>query len=180
MLAPILVLLIVPAVLGLIVNPAAGLIVTLPVPVGLIVTFALLGLNPTVELASNVVNAPVLLVLAPILVLLIVLAVDGLIVNAPAGLIATVPVPVGLIVTFALLGLNPTVELASNVVKFPPARVVPPIVTLFIVPVAADVNVIAPVPEGVIETPAFAGLIVTPPAGAIVTVPVPVGLNITV
>jgi hypothetical protein len=53
----------------------------------------------------------------PIEVLLIVDAVVGLIVNAPAGLIATVPVPVGLIATAALVGLSVIVELAVRVVN---------------------------------------------------------------
>jgi hypothetical protein len=76
-------------------------------------------LNPvplTVELADNVVNAPVDAVVAPILVLLIVLAAAGLIVKAPVGLIATVPVPLGLIVTVVFAGLRVTVELALSVV----------------------------------------------------------------
>jgi hypothetical protein len=54
--------------------------------------------------AETVVNAPVEAVVAPIDVLLIVLAAVGLIVKAPTGLIVTVPVPVGLIATFALAG----------------------------------------------------------------------------
>ena len=48
-------------------------------------------------------------------------------VPAVAGLMVTVPVPVGLIVTELLDGLNPTVELASNEVKLPAALVVVPI-----------------------------------------------------
>ena len=83
--------------------------------------------NVVAALLVNEVNAPVLRVDAPMLVLLIVLAAAGLIVNAPAGLIVTVPVPLGLIVTLALAGLNPTVELASSVVNAPVDRVVDPI-----------------------------------------------------
>jgi hypothetical protein len=49
----------------------AGLMVTTPVPVGLNTTLALAGDNVTVELADNVVNAPVDAVVAPIVVPLI-------------------------------------------------------------------------------------------------------------
>jgi len=61
-------------------------------------------------------------VVAPIEVLLMVEAAVGFTVNAPAGLIVTVPVPVGLMAMFALAGLRVTVELAVNVV----AETVPP------------------------------------------------------
>jgi len=96
---PMFVLLILPVV--------PGLMFTVPVPVGLIVTAAFAGLKPTAALASNVVNAPEPLVVAPTDTLLIVPAV--------AGLIVTVPVPVGLAVTFAFAGLNDTVLFAVNV-----------------------------------------------------------------
>jgi hypothetical protein len=84
----------------------AGLIATVPVPVGLIVTVAFDGLNPTAALASSVVKLPAPLVVPPIATLLIVPAV--------AGAIVTVPVPVGLAVTFAFAGLNDTVLFAVN------------------------------------------------------------------
>jgi hypothetical protein len=105
----------------------AGAIVTVPVPDGLIVTVALAGLNPTVELASSVVKLPAALVVAPMLMLLIVPAVLGLTVNAPAGLIVTVPVPVGLSVTAALAGLNVVVLDVVSVVKAPEFAVTDPI-----------------------------------------------------
>jgi hypothetical protein len=78
-------------------------------------------------LAETVVNAPVEAVVAPIDVLLIVLAAVGLIVKAPTGLIVTVPVPVGLIAMFALAGDNVTVLLAVSVVNDPAFAAVPPI-----------------------------------------------------
>ena len=53
------------------------------------------GAVPVVTVLVTVVNLPVEAVVAPILVLLIVEAAVGLIVKAPAGDIATVPVPVG-------------------------------------------------------------------------------------
>ena len=73
-------------------------------------------------LAASVVKAPVLLVEAPILVLLIVLADDGFIVKAPAGLIVTVPVPVGLNATLAFAGLavNAPVNVPEVAVNTPP------------------------------------------------------------
>lgn len=60
----------------------------------------------TAPLADKVVNAPVDRVVAPIDVLLIVEAAVGAIVNAPAGLIVTVPVPVGDIAVFKLAPLT--------------------------------------------------------------------------
>ena len=83
--------------------------------------------------AVKLVNVPAAAMLLPILVLLMVPAV--------AGLIVTVPVPVGLIVTVAFAGLNPTVELASNVVKLPAAHVVAPMLMSLIVPTPVEVNV---------------------------------------
>ena len=154
---PIDVLLIVLAAVGLIVKAPAGLMVTVPVPVGLIATLADAGLNVVVLDADRVVKEPVLAVVAPMDALLIVLAAVGLIVNAPAGLIVTVPVPVGLIATFAEAGLNVTVLVEVIVVNRPAAAVVTPIDVLLIVLAAV-------------------GLIVKAPAGLMVTVPVPVGL----
>ena len=80
-----------------------------------------------VSTVCRVVNLPVEAVVAPMLTLLIVPNVDGFTVKPPAGDIVTVPVPDGLTVTVAFDGLNPTVELASNVVKFPAALVTVPI-----------------------------------------------------
>ena len=157
---PIDVLLIVLAAVGLIVKAPAGLMVTVPVPVGLIATLADAGLNVVVLDADRVVKEPVLAVVAPMDALLIVLAAVGLIVNAPAGLIVTVPVPVGLIATFAEAGLNVTVLVEVIVVNRPAAAVVTPIDVLLIVLAAV-------------------GLIVKAPAGLMVTVPVPVGLIAT-
>jgi len=105
-------------------TPTPPVTTSVPVPV---VVDAVPAVNVVAPFDVNDVNAPVDRVLAPMLVLLIVLAAVGLIVNAPAGLIVTVPVPVGLIVTLALAGLNPTVELASRVVNAPVERVVDPI-----------------------------------------------------
>jgi hypothetical protein len=81
----------------------------------------------------TVVKRPVEAVVAPIEVLLMVDAVVGLIVNAPAGLIATVPVPVGLNVIAALDPLKPTVELADSVVNAPVVGVVAPTVPLMLI-----------------------------------------------
>jgi len=78
------------------VNEPAGDIVTVPVPVGDIAVFTFAPLTVTC------VNVPALAVLAPITTLSIAEAVVGLMVNAPAGDIATVPVPVGENVTFLL------------------------------------------------------------------------------
>jgi len=202
---PIDVLLIVLAAVGLIVKAPAGLMVTVPVPVGLIATLAEAGLNVVVLDADRVVKAPVLAVVAPMDALLIVLAAVGLIVNAPAGLIVTVPVPVGLIATFAEAGLNVTVPVAVIVVNRPAAAVVTPMDRLLMVPAVAGFSVTVPVPVGLIATFADAGLnvvvldadrvvkapvlaVVAPMdrllmvpavAGLIVTNPVPVGLNTT-
>ena len=145
------------AAVGLIVKAPAGLIATVPVPVGLIATFAEAGLNVTVLVEVIVVNRPAAAVVTPIDVLLIVLAAVGLIVKAPAGLMVTVPVPVGLIATLADAGLNVVVLDADRVVKEPVLAVVAPMDALLIVLAAV-------------------GLIVNAPAGLIVTVPVPVGL----
>jgi hypothetical protein len=129
--APMVMLLILPATAGLIVTVA-------PVPVGLKITAAFDGDNVTVELAVKVVNAPVLLVVAPILILLIVPKV--------AGAIVTVPVPVGLNVTAALAGLILVVDVElnpANVLDNPvltaPVTPIPPVTTN----VPVDVEVLA-------------------------------------
>jgi hypothetical protein len=137
--APILMLLIVPAV--------AGAIVTVPVPVGLKITLALAGENVAVDVVVNVVNLPVVAVVAPILMLLIVPAV--------AGAIVTVPVPVGEIVTLALAGLKivvfvdvrPLKEL-DNPELMAPVNPIPPDTTnvpdVVVVDAVFCVNVTAP------------------------------------
>lgn len=89
-------------------------------------------------LDANVVNEPAAFVVTPILVLLIVEAAVGLIVNAPTGEIATVPVPVGLIVTAAEAGDKVTVLEALNVVNAPVEGVVAPIAVLLIPLVAVS------------------------------------------
>lgn len=66
-------------------------------------------------------------VVTPIEVLLIVLAAVGLMVSAPTGLIATVPVPVGEIATAALAGESVTAPEAVRVVNAPVLAVVEPI-----------------------------------------------------
>ena len=58
-----------------------------------------------------------------------------------AGLITTVPVPVGLSVTIPLLGLRLALEVTFNVVNVAGAGVTPPIVKLSIVPPALGFNV---------------------------------------
>ena len=84
----------------------------------------------------SVVNLPLAAVVLPIDMLLMDPVATGLIVTAP---------DVGLIVTFALAGLKPTVELASNVVKLPALRVLAPIVPVKVafVPVMLLLNVTA-------------------------------------
>jgi len=93
----------------------------------LVVDATVNGAVPVAMVEVTVVKRPVEAVVAPIEVLLMVDAVVGLIVNAPAGLIATVPVPVGLIVIAALDPLKPTVELADSVVNAPVLAAVDPI-----------------------------------------------------
>lgn len=97
----------------------AGLIVTVPVPVGLATTLALAGLKDTAPVAVRVVDLTARGVVTPIEVLFIVEAV--------AGLMVTVPVPVGLIVTVALAGLNVVVLDDDRVVNAPVLATVFPI-----------------------------------------------------
>ena len=61
----------------------------------LVVDATVKGAVPVATVEVTVVKRPVDAVVAPMLVLLIVLAPLGFIVTAPPGLIATVPVPVG-------------------------------------------------------------------------------------
>lgn len=75
----------------------------------------------------TLVKVPCAGVVPPIVQLFIVLAAVGLIVNAPTGDIATVPVPVGLIATAKLAGLNVTAPVAVNVVNAPVLAVPEPI-----------------------------------------------------
>jgi hypothetical protein len=81
-----------------------------------------------------------------------------LIVPAVAGAIVTVPVPVGETVTDALAGLRVTVELAVRVVNAPVDAVVAPMLILLIEPRVAGAITTLPVPVGLIVTDALAGL----------------------
>ena len=145
--APMLILLIVPAV--------AGLIVTNPVPVGDMTTLALAGLRATAPVAVKVVNRPAAAVVTPIEALLIVPAV--------AGLMVTTPVPVGDMTTLALAGLSVAAPVLVRVVNRPAAAVVTPIEVLLMVLAAAGLIVTTPVPVGEITTFKFAGLSATEP-----------------
>jgi hypothetical protein len=99
----------------------------------LVVDATVNGAVPVVAVDVTVVKRPVDAVVAPIEVLLIVDAVVGLIVNAPAGLIATVPVPDGLIATAKLAGLKVTAPVAVSVVNAPVEAVVAPTVPLMFI-----------------------------------------------
>ena len=114
MVAPIVTLFIVPVV--------AGLIITLPVPVGEILTDALVPVTLKAPLADKLVNAPVLGAVVPIAMLFIDPNVFGLIV--------TVPVPVGAIVILEFAELNVTDPVTVNALNVPALGVVAPIVTL--------------------------------------------------
>ena len=84
----------------------------------------------------KVVKAPVEGVVAPIAILLILPAV--------AGLIVTVPVPVGLIATLALAGDNVAVPVVLKVVKRPVDGVVAPTgVLLMLPPLITAVGIVA-------------------------------------
>jgi hypothetical protein len=143
-------------VILLILPNVAGAIVTVPVPVGLNVTVALAGLNVVVFEEVKVVNAPVLAVLAPILILLMLPNV--------AGAIVTLPVPVGLIETEALFGLIVVVEVElnpANVLDNPvltaPVTPIPPVTInvpdeVFVLAVPA-VNVVAALLVRVVKAP---------------------------
>ena len=74
------------------------------------------------------------------------------------GLTINVPVPTGLIVTVALLPLMLTLPVAVSVVKVAAAGVTLPIVTLFIEPVVDGAIITVPVPVGLSVTAAFEGL----------------------
>jgi len=93
----------------------------------LVVDATVNGAVPVATVEVTVVKRPVDAVVAPMLVLLIVLAPLGFIVTAPPGLIATVPVPVGEILTAAFDPFKLTVLLAESVVNEPAAGAVPPI-----------------------------------------------------
>ena len=93
---PIATLLILPVVFGL--------IVTVPLPVGLKLTTALFPLKVTLPVAVNVVNVAGAGVVTPIATLLIF--------PVTVGLTITVPDPVGLIVIFELTGLKLTEDSA--------------------------------------------------------------------
>jgi hypothetical protein len=125
---------------------------------------------------ENAVNAPVLAVVAPMDVLLIVLAAVGLMVRAPAGLIVTVPVPVGLIVTFALAGEKVTVLLAVKVVNAPepgvPLPIAPGAAKVAPPSVAALIAELQPKPVFVVQIKAFVAAL-HPPIAKAVTFAVP-------
>lgn len=128
--------------------------VTEPVPVGLKLRLAFAGVKVTVSLALKVVNAPLLGVALPIGVELIDDADKE--VNAPdcglvlpttipliaptvAGFIVTVPVPVGLKLRLAFVGVNVTALLALKVVNAPLLAVALPIgVELILPPVIVE------------------------------------------
>lgn len=157
--APIDILLIVPAV--------AGLMVTTPVLVGDITTLALAGERVTAPLAVSVVNAPVLVVVAPMDMRLMVPAV--------AGLMVTTPVPVGDSTTLAFAGERVTAAEAPSVVNKPAAAVVAPTVPLMLM-LAVPVRLVTVPLDGVPRAPlkvtkAPAEPTATPRA---VTTPVPV------
>jgi hypothetical protein len=116
---PIVMLLIEPVIVGLIDNT--------PEPVGLRVIVELFPVHDKLPVTVSEVNVPAAGTFAPIVTLSILPVV--------AGLIATVPDPVGEIVTFPVLGLNETEVVAVNVVNCPLLGVVSPIVVLLIEPV---------------------------------------------
>ena len=93
----------------------------------LVVDATVNGAVPVPMVEVTVVKRPVDAVVAPMLVLLIVLAPLGFIVTAPPGLIATVPVPVGEIFTAAFEPLAVKLPDADKVVNEPAAAAVPPI-----------------------------------------------------
>ena len=93
----------------------------------LVVDATVNGAVPVAIVEVTVVKRPVDAVVAPMLVLLIVLAPLGFIVTAPPGLIATVPAPVGEILTAAPAPFKLTVLDAESVVNEPAAAAVPPI-----------------------------------------------------
>ena len=132
---PILILLMVPAVFGL--------IVTVPLPVGFNVITAPLPARFTVLEVVNCVNAPIHGTLAPILTLSIAPTVFGR--------IATVPVPLGLISTVIFAPLNDVLFVDVSVVNVPATASVAPIITLSNAPTVAGLIVTVPVPVGWIE-----------------------------
>jgi hypothetical protein len=75
-----------------------------------------------------------------------------------AGFIATVPVPVGLMVVLALFPLNATFPVADKIVNVADAGFIAPIITLLILPVTAGFTVSVPVPVGLMVMLALAGL----------------------
>ena len=135
----------------------------------------------------NVVNVPAAAVVAPMVILLIEPIV--------AGLIVTLPVPVGCKLTLLLAGFRVTVLLAVNVpvttslpvtLKSPPtfkflAMPTPPLTTTapLVVPVlcVVDVNVVAPLLVNVVNAPL---LLVVAPILILSMLPAVVGLITTV
>jgi hypothetical protein len=110
-----------------------GLIVTVPLPVGLKLTTALFPLKATFPVAVNVVNVAAAGVVAPIATLLIF--------PVTVGLTITVPDPVGLMVTLALAGLKLTEDNAVKPLNVPDCGVVAPITTLLIAPIVEGLTV---------------------------------------
>jgi hypothetical protein len=148
-----------------------GLIVTVPLLVGLKLTTALFPLNATFPVAVNVVNVAPAGVVAPIATLLILPVV--------AGLTIRVPVPVGLIVTLALAGLRLTADNAVKPLNVPACGVVAPITTLLIAPIVEGLTVtelvtvksaIDPLVLKVTELVVALVVIEIPPAGTRVSV----------
>lgn len=148
-----------------------GLIVTLPLPVGLSVILALFPLNETFPVAVNVVNVAGAGVVAPILTLLIF--------PVTVGLTVIVPVPVGLIVTVELTGLRFTADNAVSPLNVPAWGVVAPITTLLIAPIVEGltVNELVTVKSAIdplvlkVKEFVFASVIIEiPPAGTMLSV----------
>jgi hypothetical protein len=77
------------------------------------------------------------------------------------GLIVTNPYPVGLMVMLALFPLNVTPPVEANVVNVAGAGVVTPIATLLILPVTIGLTVSVPLPVGLIVTLELTGLKLT-------------------
>lgn len=148
-----------------------GLIVTVPLLVGLKLTTASFPLKATFPVAVNVVNVAGAGVVAPIATLLIFPVTVGLTIN--------VPVPVGLIVTLALAGLKLTVDSAVKPLNVPACGVVAPITTLLIAPIVEGLTVtelvtvksaIDPLVLNVIELVVALVVMEIPPSGTSVRV----------
>lgn len=119
--------------------------------------------NEVAPVAPRVVNEPAAAVLCPMEVLFIVLAAVGLMVRAPTGEIATVPVPDGEIATAAEAGERVTAPVAPRVVAWTARGVVTPRAILSIAPAVFGLIVTVPVVVGERVTAAPTGERVTAP-----------------